>query len=72
MFRGHMTRMRLLRQREAEVRELRGEVMSTWQPIKINMLDFGVLVLRRLFDINPNVLPLCSFYHDELQYGLVS
>jgi hypothetical protein len=67
-----MTRMQLLRQREAEVRELRSEVMSTWQPIKINMLDFGVLVLRRLFDINSNVLQLCSFYHDELQYGLVS
>ena len=71
MFRGYLTRMRLLRQREVEVRELRSEVLSTWQPIKINMLDFGVLVLRRLFDLNPSILPRCSFYQDELQYGLV-
>eukprot|EP00045_Choanoeca_perplexa_P012784 m.141628 g.141628 ORF g.141628 m.141628 type:complete len:1348 (-) comp16133_c0_seq1:154-4197(-) len=69
--RGFLARKKLDQARESEAKLSREAVSASWQAIKVNMLDFGVLLLRRFFELSPDMLARSPFVREEQQLTML-
>lgn len=71
IYRGLRVRLQLLRAREEEVKKLRGDLTNSWASVKNSSADFGVAVIRRLMEIDPEMAHSCCFAADMRFFAVV-
>eukprot|EP00730_Choanoeca_flexa_P003006 TRINITY_DN11259_c0_g1_i4.p1 TRINITY_DN11259_c0_g1~~TRINITY_DN11259_c0_g1_i4.p1 ORF type:complete len:1385 (+),score=350.34 TRINITY_DN11259_c0_g1_i4:48-4202(+) len=69
--RGFLTRKHLDQQDQEDVKRLREALSSSWSALKINMLDFGVMALRRYFELTPSMLRTSPFAREEQHLAML-
>lgn len=68
-FRGFQARKAVEEKRHELILEERPLISESWTKISSNLLEFGVLMYRRMFDKERNLLELFNFGPDEEQRG---